>query len=326
MRTFFIKHVTKFSYSNTVIDGANLIRLHPINDEYQKVISHFISVTNNPYVETFNDFYNNRVGTFLITEPHDELTITSDVEVIIYDKIFPEDTVDTTTQWEELKTKKYDADIIDFVKPAPFSGSEEVLNLIKSKNLATKTPYKVVLELCDYVYNNFKYTKGVTHVDSTLDEVWELKAGVCQDFTNILLQMVRMAGIPARYVSGYICPAEDNTRGLGATHAWIEAYIPFYGWFGVDPTNNAIANGNHVRLAVGRSYADCSPVKGVFKRKVDSDLFVNVEISSTKTKEAIEVPPNTFTGSKTNNSYQRNLDRIQHQQQQVQQNQQQQQQ
>lgn len=318
MGTFFIKHITKYSYSNPVIDGANLIRLHPINDDYQTVISHFISVTNNPLVESYNDFYNNRIGTFLITEPHDELLITSELEIITTSRLFPEDTADVASQWEELKLRKYDADIIDFLKPALFSGSNDVLNLIQEKNLTEKTPYKVVLELCDYVYSNFKYLKGVTNVDSTLDDVWNLKAGVCQDFTNVLLQMVRMCGIPARYVSGYICPTDDFSRGEGATHAWIEAYIPFYGWLGIDPTNNAIANDNHVRLAVGRNYADCSPVKGVFKRKVESDLFVKVEISTTKKQEPTVVPPNTFTGSSTNNSYQRNLERIQQQQQQQQ--------
>lgn len=318
MGTFFIKHITKYSYSNPVIDGANLIRLHPINDDYQTVISHFISVTNNPLVESYNDFYNNRIGTFLITEPHDELLITSELEIITTSRLFPEDTADVASQWEELKLRKYDADIIDFLKPALFSGSNDVLNLIQEKNLTEKTPYKVVLELCDYVYSSFKYLKGVTNVDSTLDDVWNLKAGVCQDFTNVLLQMVRMCGIPARYVSGYICPTDDFSRGEGATHAWIEAYIPFYGWLGIDPTNNAIANDNHVRLAVGRNYADCSPVKGVFKRKVESDLFVKVEISTTKKQEPTVVPPNTFTGSSTNNSYQRNLERIQQQQQQQQ--------
>ncbi|MFG6686568.1 transglutaminase domain-containing protein [Mariniflexile sp. HNIBRBA6329] len=318
MGTFFIKHITKYSYSSPVIDGANLIRLHPINDDYQTVISHFISVTNNPLVESYNDFYNNRIGTFLITEPHDELSITSELEIITTSRLFPEDTADVATQWEELKLRKYDADVIDFLKPALFSGSNDVLNLIESKKLKETTPYKVVLELCDYVYSNFKYLKGVTNVDSTLDDVWNLKAGVCQDFTNVLLQMVRMCGIPARYVSGYICPTDDISRGEGATHAWIEAYIPFYGWLGIDPTNNAIANDNHVRLAVGRNYADCSPVKGVFKRKVESDLFVKVEISTTKKQEPTVVPPNTFTGSTTNNSYQRNLERIQQQQQQQQ--------
>tara|TARA_R110000868_G_scaffold213709_1_gene463805 strand:- start:128 stop:1084 length:957 start_codon:yes stop_codon:yes gene_type:complete len=318
MATFYIKHITKFSYSNTVVDGANLIRLHPINDEYQQVISHFISITNNPFVETYTDFYNNRIGTFLITEPHDELSIVSELEVITTSKLFPDDSIDIETQWNELKARKFDTGIIDFLKPAPFSGSEDVLNLLQSKKLTEKSPYKAVLELCEYVYTNFKYIQGITNVDSTLDEVWKLKAGVCQDFTNVLLQMIRMCGIPTRYVSGYICPSDDAKRGEGATHAWIEAYIPFYGWLGVDPTNNAIANENHVRIAVGRSYADCSPVKGVFKRKVESDLFVKVEISTTKNKENTAVPPNTFTGSETNNSYQRNLERIQQQQQQQQ--------
>ncbi len=318
MTTFYIKHITKYSYSNTVIDGATLIRLHPINDDNQQVTSHFITVTNNSLVETYNDFYGNKIGTFLITEPHDELSIISEVEVNTTSRLFPEDNYDVITQWEEIKLRKYDANIIDFLKPTPFTGSEEILNLIQIKRLDEKTPYKAALELCEYVYTTFKYIQGVTNVDTTLNEVWDLKAGVCQDFTNVLLQMVRMCGIPARYVSGYICTTNDITRGEGATHAWIEAYIPFYGWLGIDPTNNAIANENHVRLAVGRSYEDCSPVKGVFKRKVESDLFVKVEISTTKHKENIEIPPNTFTGSNSNNSYQRNLERIQQQQQQQQ--------
>ena len=75
MVKFYIKHLTKYTYSNTVIDAANLIRLHPLNDDYQKVISHTISVTNNAYIQQFTDFYNNSFGTFMITEPHEELSI-----------------------------------------------------------------------------------------------------------------------------------------------------------------------------------------------------------------------------------------------------------
>ena len=116
MPTFFIKHITKYSYSNPVIDGANLIRLHPIDDEYQKVASHFISVTNNPFIETYIDFYNNRVGTFVISEPHDELSIISEVEVTTKDKLFPDDSEAVKTQWDEINSIKYDANIYDFFK------------------------------------------------------------------------------------------------------------------------------------------------------------------------------------------------------------------
>ena len=99
---------------------------------------------------------------------------------------------------------KYESNYFDFLQYSKFSGSEDVLNLILSKNLTAKTPYKAALELCEYIYTNFKYIQGVTNVNSTIEDVWNLKAGVCQDFTNILLQIVRMCGIPARYVSGVI--------------------------------------------------------------------------------------------------------------------------
>ncbi len=83
--------------------------------------------------------------------------------------------------------------------------------------------------------------------------------------TQILLAMLRLIDIPSRYVSGYICPNKNGMRGEGATHAWVEAYIPFYGWLGIDPTNNCIVNDTHVRLAIGRSFSDCSPVKGTYR-------------------------------------------------------------
>ncbi|OYX28253.1 MAG: hypothetical protein B7Z06_02045 [Flavobacteriales bacterium 32-35-8] len=320
MAKFYIKHLTKYTYSNKVIDAANLIRLHPINDEYQKVLSHTIAVTNNAYIQVFTDFYNNAFGTFMITEPHDELSIISEVEVVTFNKIFPDDSVAIDEQWAEIKSIQKQIDYMDFILyNKAFGYNEEVLNIINTIDTKIHSPYRAVLQLCEYVYKNFKYIQGITTVSSTPEEVWDLKAGVCQDFTNVLLQLVRMTGIPARYVSGYICPNETITRGEGATHAWIEAYIPFYGWFGVDPTNNAIANENHVRLAVGRNYDDCAPVKGVFKGNVESELLVKVEVGTTKNSHLDYTSTKDFVPTSTTNSYLQNLEIIQHQQQQQQQ-------
>ncbi|XCF07208.1 transglutaminase family protein [Tamlana crocina] len=317
MAIFNIKHNTFYSYSGNVIDGANLTRLHPINDDYQKVNSHFISITKNPFIETFFDFFNNRVGSFMLAEPHNVLNIISEIEVETKLKTFPTDQVDIKTQWNHLVSLKPNTEFIDFLKFITFDGTEGIRNLIESKNLKSKSPYQATLELCEYIYQNFEYRQGVTTVSSKLDDVWQLKAGVCQDFTNILLQMVRMLGIPARYVSGYICPGNGETRGEGATHAWIEAYIPFYGWLGVDPTNNAIADEYHVRLAVGRNYKDCAPVSGVFKGNVESKMTVSVEVTrrdnlTPKKEDAISPDP------KTGNSFQRNLELKQQSQQQQQ--------
>ena len=317
MPTFYIKHLTQYTYSSTVIDAANQIKLYPINDTFQKVAFQKITINTHPIIDTYLDFFNNIVGTFMIIEPHGFLSIESDVEVITYPKLFPDDTTPAPVQWAELKAIQHHTDYIDYLKHKPFSGSQDIESWFQDKDLNTITPYKILLELCDFIYGNFKYIKGITTINSTIDEVWDLKAGVCQDFTNIMLQMARMLGIPARYASGYICPNDEITRGEGATHAWIEAYIPFYGWLGFDPTNNAIANENHVKLAIGRNYNDCSPVKGVFKGKVEDELLVKVKVSTTReTIESLQFTSN-IEPSEDVNSYRQNLEIIQqHQQQQ----------
>ena len=316
MPTFYIKHLTKYTYSNPVIDSANQIMLFPADSESQKTISQKITVSTNPKVETYTDFFKNTVGTFMVTEPHNFLSIESEIEVDTTAIQFPNDIVTIKEQWDELSALKNNTEFIDFLKYITFDGTEEISNLISQKDLENLSPYKIVLELCDYIFTNFKYIQGITNVDSKLDDVWRLKAGVCQDFTNILLQMIRMLGIPARYVSGYICPSGEASRGEGATHAWIEAYIPFYGWLGIDPTNNIIANAYHVKLAVGRNYNDCAPVKGVFKGKAKDDLFVKVKVSTEKNNNESLVFPVTKETNKDSNSFRQNLELIQQQQQQ----------
>jgi transglutaminase-like putative cysteine protease len=106
----------------------------------------------------------------------------------------------------------------------------------------------------------------------------EHKSGVCQDFVHLMLQILRTMKIPGRYVSGYICPNKNGMRGEGATHAWVEAWIPAYGWAGIDPTNNVWVTNNHVKLAVGRNFSDCSPIKGSFRGPAKQKLLVYVSI------------------------------------------------
>jgi transglutaminase-like putative cysteine protease len=316
MPTFYIKHLTKYNYTNIVIDSASQIMLYPIADEFLKVTSQNIKVNSNPQIATRVDFYNNTVGSFMLIEPHDYLSIVSEIEVITTEKMYPNDSKPVKAQWEFLKTITHKPEFIDFLKYKTFDGTNEIFELIKSKNLEVLSPYRIVLEFCEYIYTNFKYIQGITSVDSKLDHVWKLKAGVCQDFTNILLQMVRMLGIPARYVSGYICPNDAGSRGEGATHAWIEAYIPFYGWLGIDPTNNSIANQYHVKLAVGRHYNDCAPVKGVYKGAVKEKLFVKVKVSNRKKENDDLVFPAHLKSKTEGNSYRQNLELIQQIQQQ----------
>jgi transglutaminase-like putative cysteine protease len=278
MPRFKIHHVTKYSYQTPVIDSANQVILFPIQDDHQEVAKQKLKITGDAPVEKYNDYYGNEVGLFMHADPHLELVIDSSIEVVTYAREEPKDIVSKDDQWEHLISLKNETIFIDFFQVGRFDCKNEVREVVDSFDHLL-TPLQVSRQLTEYVYNNFQYITGITSVETTLDEVWNLKAGVCQDFAHLLSEMLRMLGIPSRYISGYICPNKNGMRGEGATHAWVEAFIPFYGWLGLDPTNNCIANDMHVRLAVGRNFTDCSPVKGSYKGTAKQVLHVGVSVS-----------------------------------------------
>lgn len=278
MPKFKIRHITKYEYENYVRDSANQIMLYPIRDASQEVIQHTLTITGSPIVDQYTDPFGNQVGTFTQAKPHKELVIDSKVIVETFPRRMPDDSTPSDLQWLELSTLRQQVEFIDFLRIEKFTELEEMEKIIEAERCKDCTPFATAKNLCEYVYKNFEYKKGITTVETTLGEVWSLRSGVCQDFAHILLVMLRIAGIPARYVSGYICPKKNGMRGEGATHAWVEAYLPFYGWLGLDPTNNTIVDEAHVRLAVGKNFSDCSPVKGTYRGTSNHTLDVTVSV------------------------------------------------
>lgn len=278
MPRFKINHITRYLYEEPVRDSANQIILFPIKDEYQEIISHIIQITGNPPVALHTDYYGNEVGTFTYAPPHTELTIESKLEIITKERPLPDDTVPMDEQWKILERLKHQFNFIDFLRIESFNALAEMDAVIKKERCHECTPFQVAMDFNTYIYNNFKYQKGITTVETTPDEIWRLRSGVCQDFAHILLFMLRLVNIPARYVSGYICPNKSGMRGEGATHAWAEAYMPGFGWVGFDPTNNCVVGSAHVRLAVGKNFSDCSPVKGTYRGTSNHTLEVTVSV------------------------------------------------
>jgi transglutaminase-like putative cysteine protease len=319
MPKFKIHHVTRYHYDAPVRDSASQVLLFPIQDEFQQVVKQELNITGEPVVDIYRDYYGNEVGSFMNAEPHFELVIDSKTEVITTTRTLPKDDMPVDAQWNELQKIRTQFPYIDFLKQEQFSAFTEVWQIVQSMELRSNTPLQAAKKLNEYVYKNFQYIKGVTSVETTLDEVWKLKAGVCQDFAHLLLVMLKIINIPARYVSGYICPHKNGMRGEGATHAWVEAYIPFYGWLGFDPTNNCTVNGVHVRLAVGRSFNDCSPVRGTYKGTSSHTLEVGVSVAyeDGKTIEevsAILAPQPKKNNGAEENSYRRYMEMMQQQQ------------
>ena len=321
MPRFIIHHVTKYTYQAAVRDSANQIMLFPIKDENQEVLNQQLVISGMPTLETYRDYYGNQTGSFMNVDPHKELLIDSKIEIITKSRLLPSDEIPVDAQWNYLQEICHTVPFIDFLKQESFTAVDEakkITDIELSKNISV---FAAAKELNEYVYKNFKYIKGVTNVETKLDEIWTLKAGVCQDFAHILLMMLRLLNVPARYVSGYVCPRDKHLRGEGATHAWVEAYIPFYGWLGFDPTNNCVVSDLHVRLAVGRSFSDCSPVKGTYRGTSNHTLEVGVSVSyedgitPSEISATLKAQAPTVVVTGTTNSYRRFIEQQQQQQQ-----------
>ena len=124
--------------------------------------------------------------------------------------------------------------------------------------------FEYVSQLNTRVYEMITYTPNATTVNTKAVDVLASPVGVCQDYSHLLIGILRAQHIPARYVSGYLNQGKSYV-GDARMHAWIEAYIPNMGWVGFDPTNNLLAHYHHIKVADGQDYNDCSPLRGFIR-------------------------------------------------------------
>ena len=277
MSVFKIHHITKYQYDRSVSESINEIRIFPYQCKEQELLQHDLIITNNPSIHVYKDYWGNKAGTFNIIDTHNELVIESKLIVrTLYDPVV----LNTSNAAFDLLIQqiKDDLQLIELIKPDNIEKQIEIESIVDTYYNSSYTVKKVVEDCSNYVFKNYTYTKGITTIETTIDEIIEQKQGVCQDFAHLLLQILRTIGIPCRYVSGYVCPNKNGMRGEGATHAWVEAWLPDIRWTGIDPTNNVWVSNHHVKLAVGRNFEDCSVVKGSFKGVALQDLYVFVSV------------------------------------------------
>jgi transglutaminase-like putative cysteine protease len=132
-----------------------------------------------------------------------------------------------------------------------------------------------VLALGDAIGARFEYQKDVTKYDSTTEDFLKIGGGVCQDFAHLMLGLLRLSGIPCRYVSGYL-HVERKKREPSQSHAWVEVYAPSAGWVPFDPTHNRAVDERYVVVGHGRHYDDVPPNKGIYRGSARETLRAEV--------------------------------------------------
>lgn len=296
-----LAHVTRFSYDGPVSESYNEIRLRPRHDEGQSCLSFRLNTTPESLPAAHLDFYGNWVHQFHILPEHSSLRVESEAVVLVHPPPAPPVSPLTLTgldrMREALKEEHY-----DWLSPSKYCPLVPELKDIVAEveGYAHGQVHEFAQAAASTIHDQFKYQKGATHVNSSVLDCLERKAGVCQDFSHLLLAILRTRGLPARYVSGYLVPrllvheqesaqaAVERVIGGQASHAWVEALIPGMGWIGLDPTVGTFAERQHIRIAYGRDYGDVPPVHGVYKGHAGQNLSVDVLVRPALDDEGAE--------------------------------------
>ena len=287
-----IRHTTRFRYSTPISESIMEVRTQPRSEGNQHCLDFQLRTSPRSSVLSYRGDFGNRVHYFDIPNSHSQLTITSEALVDMTELPEIPQALEESS-WDVLDEATANDEYWDTLMPSHFAQSTALLEeLARELEVGRHAdPLTVLRELNNAIYRTFDYTPQTTRVDSPIDEALRLRKGVCQDYTHIMITLVRQLGIPCRYISGYLFQQGRGPERATSTamHAWLEAYLPELGWVGFDPTNDTLVDERHVRVAIGRDYADVSPTRGVFRGKADSELSVTVRLS-TPHSSSVEEP------------------------------------
>ncbi|MDR1806619.1 MAG: transglutaminase family protein [Propionibacteriaceae bacterium] len=274
-----LRHESGFHYKGVIHTSYNEARLLPGDHAGQTVLSSRLSIRPRAGQYGYIDYFNTPVTHFEILTSHTELWVEA-TALVENDRGEPRQA--EIAPWSELpELAGSTAKLVEYGQQTRRTRPPaEVADLAAAARREEPDPAAAAVRICREIRDHVEYVKGVTGVNSTAEEAWGQHRGVCQDITHIALGALRAAGIPARYVSGYLHPDAEPAVGVtaaGEMHAWIEFFTGH--WLGFDPTNRSYIGDRHILVARGRDYDDIAPIRGVVNGEGESEMFVKVELT-----------------------------------------------
>jgi transglutaminase-like putative cysteine protease len=283
---FAIRYLTEYRYREPVTDNLNALRVKPATTPLQRVDDFGVRVEPESRLHQHSDYFGTTVIEFGISKPHERLSIDVRARVATTPPgVVPE------TDWQPAETPEYAAHAGEYRLPFGREPDNGVVDELVGLSRAA-TPAATLTAVAELIPERFQYRPGVTYVGSTVEDLLEAGAGVCQDFAHLALVLLRRQGLAARYVSGYLfAPPPGGEAADSAevdTHAWVEALVPAPDgaepvWVAADPTNRGLAGERHVKIGHGRHYSDVPPIKGVFRGTASAELDASVRMTRTDT-------------------------------------------
>jgi transglutaminase-like putative cysteine protease len=228
-------------------------------------------------VQSYVDYFGNHAQRFSIAQPHSQLTVEAESVVVTVPNAERRPVPNPANDAPETEAEFFDH--LEYVQPTRYVPLDANIEEASREVLKTRSGvWGDVLAVSGFVNRALVYKPQATAVDTLASEALRLRAGVCQDFAHVTLGLCRSAGLPVRYVSGYFLNPGRKPDEIEASHAWIEALVPGFGWAGYDPTHNRLADDRYIRVAGGRDYADIRPISGTYRGSATKELRVEVQV------------------------------------------------
>ncbi len=271
-----VAHTTQVHYTAPVRTSFNEARMTPLTLPAQTTLESRVSAGPHVPVWTYCDYWGTYVSVFDITEPHESLTIRAEATVETGQDHAPAERL----PWAELNARAATGRLLEFLLPTPLTTVTPAVAADLKDATRDADPVDTATEISTRVRARVGYVAGATGVRTNAQEAWDQGEGVCQDMAHVTVALLRAAGLPARYVSGYLHAdpsAEPGRTVVGESHAWVEYWAG--AWRPLDPTSGAEVRERHVVVARGRDYVDIPPLKGIYHGAPTSALDVKVEVT-----------------------------------------------
>jgi transglutaminase-like putative cysteine protease len=273
-----VVHTTTVTYTEPVQASFNEVRMTPLTLPSQVTLESRVSAGPGVPVWTYSDYWGTYVSVFDITEPHGDLVIRA--QSTVETDQAPADPGWTQLPWAELRARAAAGRLLEYLMPTSLTTVTPAVAGPVVDDVRDAGPVETAAEIASRVRERVGYMPGATGVRTNAQEAWDQGQGVCQDLAHVTIALLRAAGLPARYVSGYLHPdpdAEPRQTAVGESHAWVEYWAGE--WQPCDPTSGAPVRERHVVVARGRDYADVPPLKGIYHGAPASAQAVTVEVT-----------------------------------------------
>ena len=273
-----IRYTAKNTYENEASKALWQFLIIPENNESQELISdEFKNSLKIPVEDSING-YNFRSYKIRPKERFDEVEFEADFHLIkkvenVFEKV---SLIESKDEYQELRSLEFRVDNDVFLR---FTDLTKLPHEVEFQFDDKISLFENLQNLNSWIKKEFTFKTNVTDIDTDLNHILEIKQGVCQDFTHLFIAIAKEFGIPSRYVSGYLHQG-NGYFGDSQMHAWVECCLPQVGWIGFDPTNNLVAAENHIKVAHGKDYTDCPPLKGVVYSTGKNKTEYQVQVSA----------------------------------------------